>query len=214
MCAGLTALDVALQFSSPRGPFFLGDEPSLAEAVTAPALFRMAATLRGVRDLDLVGACEELHLNRVAAWITEVLARPYDCCDVAVLPPHDYVNLTCRLHVRFVGPPSPSPSTSREAARDGPSPLSRDECGVSGSGGGAPHESFIPKLFSSCPGREGGSSDVILSRDDSCKFPEERRERAEGSCRACDSDSAEGDRPSVMVHPAPIAASSCPHRRS
>ena len=196
VCAGLAALNEALKFSSPRGPFFLGDEPSLAEAVTAPALFRMAATLRGVRDLDLVGACEELHLNRVAAWITEVLARPYDCCDVAVLPPAEYVHLACRLHVRFVGPPSPP----RVA------PLSRDECGASGSDGHGPKDSFITKHISTPPAwAAGGPSGVLLSRDDSCKYPEESRVGAEGGWRACDSERAVGDRPSIMDRPAPIS---------
>ena len=209
VCAGLAALNEALKFSSPRGPFFLGDEPSLAEAVTAPALFRMAATLRGVRDLDLVLACEELHLNRVAAWISEVLARPQDCCDVVVLPPAEYVHLACRLHVRFVGPPSPGVQRPRAAPRDGPAPpLSLDDCGVSGSTDCGPKDSFIAKHMSTPPGWGGGALGVVLSRDDSCKYPGEGRERGEGGCRACDSDSAEGDRPAIVqVQPAPIAAS-------
>jgi len=55
VCTGLAALEVYLNFSSPTGPFFLGSAPSLAEAVTAPTLFRMAATVRGMRACVFYG---------------------------------------------------------------------------------------------------------------------------------------------------------------
>ena len=47
-CAGLRLLNAYLEENASRdGPLFLGREPSLAEAATAPALFRMIATVRG-----------------------------------------------------------------------------------------------------------------------------------------------------------------------
>lgn len=50
VCEGLTALnECLLRDGHDDGPFFLGHDPSLAEAATAPALFRMMATVRGVR---------------------------------------------------------------------------------------------------------------------------------------------------------------------
>ena len=45
VCEGLTRLEDHLRLTASGGPFFLGKEPSLAEAATAPALFRMIATL-------------------------------------------------------------------------------------------------------------------------------------------------------------------------
>ena len=45
-CLGLQNLDVFLaRHGSLEGPYFLGREPSLAEAATAPSLFRMVATV-------------------------------------------------------------------------------------------------------------------------------------------------------------------------
>ena len=67
-----------------------------------------------VRDLQLVKECEELGLKRLVAWLTEILARPADVCDVAALPPHVYVKLARKMHVKYEGPPSPGhlqPST-------------------------------------------------------------------------------------------------------
>ena len=51
VCLGLQDLDAYLvNHGSTEGPYFQGKEPSLAEAATAPALFRMVATLvRGQR---------------------------------------------------------------------------------------------------------------------------------------------------------------------
>ena len=47
-CAGMRLLNAYLEENASRGgPLFLGHEPSLAEAATAPALFRMIATVRG-----------------------------------------------------------------------------------------------------------------------------------------------------------------------
>ena len=60
-----------------------------------------------MRDLELVRACEELGLKRLVAWLTEVLARPADVCDVAALPAHVYVQLARKMHVKYEGPPSP-----------------------------------------------------------------------------------------------------------
>ena len=175
VCAGLATLDQYLNLlASPEGPFFLGDEPSLAEAATAPALFRMMATLPAVRDLDLVAACDELKLDRVSAWITEVLARPEDCCDVAVLPPAEYVHLVRRLHVKFVGPPTPTASsTPRMLSPNGsaPSRVSQLSSPETSRGGppplvcpGSPYElpaSQVPVL----PETE---VPMFLSRGDSC----------------------------------------------
>ena len=114
VCIGLKALNAyMLECASTEGPFFLGGEPSLAEASTAPALYRMVATLPVVRDLELVRACEELKLGRLVQWLTVVLERPADCCDVVTLPPHVYVALARKLHVRYEGPPSPCYLRSR-----------------------------------------------------------------------------------------------------
>ena len=47
-CLGLQSLDAFLaRHGSLEGPYFMGREPSLAEAATAPSLFRMVATVRG-----------------------------------------------------------------------------------------------------------------------------------------------------------------------
>ena len=119
MCGGLKELDAYLvSYASRAGPFFLGHEPSLAEAATAPALFRMLATLPVIRDLDLQAACEEMGLARMLQWIQEILARPADCCDVANLTPGEHVALARKVHVRYEGPPSPSdaPRASAEEA--------------------------------------------------------------------------------------------------
>ena len=53
---GLRALNAYLvTHGSTKGPFFLGHEPSLAEAATAPAVLRMVAALRALRHIELVG---------------------------------------------------------------------------------------------------------------------------------------------------------------
>ena len=47
VCSGLMEADSYLRVhASQSGPLFLGFEPSLAEAATAPSLFRMIATVR------------------------------------------------------------------------------------------------------------------------------------------------------------------------
>ena len=113
VCLDLMDLnDYLLEHASREGLFFLGDEPSIAEAATAPALFRMAANLDAVRHIELLPACEALGLSRLAAWIEEVLTRPAEVCDVACLPPHVYVEMARKLHVRYEGPPSPVVSSS------------------------------------------------------------------------------------------------------
>ena len=48
VCLGLRSLDAFLaRHGSTEGPYFMGREPSLAEAATAPSLFRMVATVSG-----------------------------------------------------------------------------------------------------------------------------------------------------------------------
>ena len=117
LCAGnYTLLSLA------DGPFFLGGEPSLAEAATAPALFRMVSTLPVLRDLELVTACEEMDLTRLVAWLREILDRPQDVCDVAALPAHVYVALARKLHVRYEGPPTPSAFSPRASFQFGGTP--------------------------------------------------------------------------------------------
>ena len=117
-CIGLRELNDYLErHGSADGPFFLGGEPSLAEAATAPALFRMVATLPVLRDLELMTACEEMDLTRLVAWLREVLERPQDCCDVAALPAHVYVALARKLHVRYEGPPTPSAFAPRASSQ-------------------------------------------------------------------------------------------------
>ena len=104
--------DYLLEHACRDGPFFCGHGPSIAEAATAPALFRMVANLSAVRHLDLLAECQEGGLQRLSTWIAEVLARPAEVCDVAYLPPHFYVKMACKLHVTYVGPPSPLASSS------------------------------------------------------------------------------------------------------
>ena len=111
VCRRLKDLDSYLAIYAPHdGPFFLGREPSIAEAATAPALFRMAANLSAVRHVELLPECEARGLPRLAAWIAEVLARPSEVCDVAYLPPHVYVDMARKLHVRYEGPHRPAPA--------------------------------------------------------------------------------------------------------
>ena len=111
VCAGLQRLDSYLvKHASREGPWFLGDEPSLAEAATAPGLFRIAATLPALRNLELMGACVELGLTRLSKWLAEVLARPDEVCDVQIRSAEEYVTLARKLHVRYEGPPTPRSS--------------------------------------------------------------------------------------------------------
>ena len=122
-CVGLRELNDYLERQgSADGPFFLGGEPSLAEAATAPALFRMVSTLPVLRDLELVTACEEMDLTRLVAWLREILDRPQDVCDVAALPAHVYVALARKLHVRYEGPPTPSAFSPRASFQFGGTP--------------------------------------------------------------------------------------------
>ena len=108
VCFCLVDLDrYMLDHASTEGPFFMGAEPSLAEAATAPALFRMVECLPALRDLGLIRACEEMGLGRLVEWLDEVLSRPEEVCDVVALPPHVYVTHARKLHVRYEGPPSP-----------------------------------------------------------------------------------------------------------
>ena len=115
LCAGLAQMDGYLErYASNDGFFFLGREPSLAEAAITPLLYRMCATLPVIRNLELVTACEELGLTRLLMWLKEVLDRPSDCCDVRALPQNVYVHLARRLYVKYEGPPTPpSPQLSR-----------------------------------------------------------------------------------------------------
>ena len=109
ICTGFVQMDDFLErYASHDGPYFLGLEPSLAEAAIAPSLYRMYATLPAIRDLELLTTCEELRLERFSKWIREVLDRPTDCCDVLALPQHVYVHLARRLYVKYEGPPSVS----------------------------------------------------------------------------------------------------------
>ena len=98
-CTGLRSLDAYLRQHAPAStttgtctdaaPLFLGEAPSLAEAFTAPVLFRMVANMAAVRDLELTSACRELGLSRLAAWILGVLSRAAECCEVAALSPEE-----------------------------------------------------------------------------------------------------------------------------
>ena len=107
--------------ASKAGPFFEGRDPSFAEAALAPSLFRIAASLEGIRHIKLVPACEKMGLVRLVSWLTEVLERPEEVCDVAPLPAHVYVTMARKLHVRYEGPPSEAPASlgRRAASLDG-----------------------------------------------------------------------------------------------
>ena len=132
LCLGLREMDAYITtHASKEGPFFLGREPSLVEATTAPALFRMVAALKGVRQIELLPTCDEMGLVRLAAWLREVLLRPTEVCDVAALPDHVYVSLARKLHVTYEGPPPDSPTThSPRSSYEGrpPSPASLSHC--------------------------------------------------------------------------------------
>ena len=111
VCAGLQELnDYLIEHGSDSsdGPFFEGEEHGFAEAATAPALFRMAACLEGIRGLSLLATCNAMGLTRLAAWLKEILLRPTEVCDVAALPAHVYVTMARKLHVKYEGPPSPT----------------------------------------------------------------------------------------------------------
>ena len=111
VCVGLQELnDFLVVHGSREGPFFLGREPSLAEAATAPALFRMVANLKVVRRIELLPTCEAMGMTRLVTWLTEVLSRPADVCAVAALPDHEYVKLARKMHVTYEGPPSSAQS--------------------------------------------------------------------------------------------------------
>ena len=71
-----------------------------------------------VRDLQLVSASDDMGLTRLVAWLTEVLSKPTDVCDVAALPAHVYLQLARKMHVKYEGPPS---STTSAATSPGPS---------------------------------------------------------------------------------------------
>ena len=103
---GLRKLNEFLDASNGTGPFFLGSEPSYAEAATAPSLFRMAACLRDVRGIDVAAACSAMRLTRLAAWAAEVLARPAACCSTSELAAC-VVQMARKLHVTYSGPPAP-----------------------------------------------------------------------------------------------------------
>ena len=75
-----------------------------------------------LRDLQLVKACDDMGLTRLVAWLREVLSRPTDVCDVAALPTHVYLQLARKMHVKYEGPPSPSPGPSGRPSLDLPGP--------------------------------------------------------------------------------------------
>ena len=68
------------------GPFFLGCEPSLAEALTVPTVFRIAVALPALVQVELLPFCAARRLGRLAMWLSEVMARPSDCCELEDLP--------------------------------------------------------------------------------------------------------------------------------
>ena len=112
-CLGLKTLDDFLvDHASRDGAFFLGITPCLAEAATAPALFRMVPNLLAVRGIALLPACRAMRLTRLAAWLTEVLARTAEVCDVECLPAKIYVALARKLCVKYEGPPGPASLTT------------------------------------------------------------------------------------------------------
>ena len=108
--------------------------------------------LPAVRDLELVAACEDLKLDRLVTWITQVVDRPADVCEVAVLAPDVYVHLARKMHVRFEGPPTPNPLSPRTS-------ICSDGGGTSGDGAGG-----IPGRSTSSEGRlrrpRRGATDV------------------------------------------------------
>ena len=132
VCAGLQELnDYLIEHGSDSsdGPFFEGEEHGFAEAATAPALFRMAACLEGIRGLSLLATCNAMGLTRLAAWLKEVLSRPTEVCDVAALPDHVYVTMARKLHVKYEGPPSP---TAFSSPRSSLNPIDVDALGTRG----------------------------------------------------------------------------------
>ena len=137
VCLRLKILDDYLAAHASRdGPFFLGSEPGLAEATSAPSLFKMSANLSAVRRIELLPAVQGMGLERLAAWLTGILEKPSAVCDVDVLGPDVYVALARKLHVRYQGPPSPScsPRPSLDRDRDSASSCGGSAAGPSSSG--------------------------------------------------------------------------------
>lgn len=62
--------------SGANGPFLLGDRFSTAECNAAPFVQRACTVLPALADVDPVGMCGELGLDRLGRWIGAVLARP------------------------------------------------------------------------------------------------------------------------------------------
>ena len=142
VCVGLQELNdylVVHDSDSSDGPFFEGGEPGYAEAATAPALFRMAACLEGIRGLSLLATCDAMGLTRLAAWLKEILLRPTEVCDVAALPAHVYVTMARKLHVNYEGPPSAHVGTFSPRSSLDPGPRAVNTRAVTrGASGGSP----------------------------------------------------------------------------
>ena len=82
-------------------------------------------------------------LKRLLAWIGEVLERPADCSNVAVLPPEEYVHMARKLLVKFTGPPAPSAFSPRASFSDSARRRSMEQ--PSGSPSRHPLSPYLPE---------------------------------------------------------------------
>ena len=74
---GMKTLDNTLnQHGDSSGDYFLGEQFSLAEAMTAPFVVRMLANLPHHRGLGLLEICDKMELPRLKSWLLAVQARP------------------------------------------------------------------------------------------------------------------------------------------
>ena len=130
---GLIDLDAYLAtHGSTEGPYFLGREPSLAEAATAPALFRMVATLvrgqRGSRGWALAGGKRNGAGNYWGA-APIYLSMIIECACI-------HIRVHVYTHAITLPPPLP-PSPRQHPPARGARPAAGE--GVRGAGPQAPH---------------------------------------------------------------------------
>mmetsp|Transcript_17488 Transcript_17488/g.38102 ORF Transcript_17488/g.38102 Transcript_17488/m.38102 type:complete len:122 (-) Transcript_17488:364-729(-) len=77
LASGLKAFDAhLLRTAGTTGGFFLGEDLSMAEVLTAPFILRRMATLPAIAGLDLREHCQKEGLSRLLQWMDAVAARP------------------------------------------------------------------------------------------------------------------------------------------
>jgi len=72
LCIGLSATGNWIRKCGPasnQGPFFLGQQYSLAECLTAPFVVRILAQLQHNRGVDILSACDQLGYPELRVWM-------------------------------------------------------------------------------------------------------------------------------------------------